>query len=379
MNGSRVNRIRDRVERFLAEDHPERLSRLRELQRRTVGHRHGCKLMTSAAGIGGLTENFIPVLHVLRMRQGAPKPLETLQYRCWALGFQAGIEVDERRDFQCVLYRWARRPGDREPGDELPEPGELAEAVVRRLRPSRFWKLMLGFVPIVGPIAAYRLDAALAHRLHDRATEYFRDLRSARTRPLPDDFAIPWPPRTDRDRKKDGAADSMRRTVERYLAEHRSDEHLHDVRGMARIGESARAARWIAGAPGLATNLIPIRHVQFRFRDLDTSMLLTTLQAIWWQVATKAGQDDGHGDDFERVLLLWAGGAQYDEAPSREQLVAAVSAKLQAAYLWKLAFGFLPLIGAIMGLMIDGSMAARIYRVSDQFYEQRGPVAQIVR
>ncbi len=105
MNGSPVNRIRDRVERFLAEDHPERLSRLRELQRRTVGHRHGCKLMTSAAGIGGLTENFIPVLHVLRMRQGAPKPLETLQYRCWAPGFQAGVEVDERRDFQCVLYR----------------------------------------------------------------------------------------------------------------------------------------------------------------------------------------------------------------------------------------------------------------------------------
>ncbi len=79
------------------------------------------------------------------------------------------------------------------------------------------------------------------------------------------------------------------------------------------------------------------------------------------------------------MLLLWAGAAQYDEAPSREQLVAAVSAKLQAAYLWKLAFGFLPLIGKIMGLMIDGSMAARIYRVSDQLYEQRGAVAQIVR
>ena len=102
----------------------------------------------------------------------------------------------------------------------------------------------------------------------------------------------------------------MRRTVERFLAEHRSEKHVRDVRGMARIGESARAARWIAGSSGLATNLIPIRHLQFRFRDLDTNMLLTMLQAIWWQAATNAGRDDDPGDDFERVLLLWAGGGR---------------------------------------------------------------------
>ena len=106
-------------------------------------------------------------------------------------------------------------------------------------------------------------------------------------------------------------------------------------------------------------------------------MLLTTLQAIWWKAATNAGRDDDPGDDFERVLSLWAGGAQDDEATSREELVAAVAAKLQAACLWKLAFGFLPLVGAIMGLMIDGSMAARIYRVAHRFYEQREPLGQI--
>ena len=139
--------------------------------------------MKSTGGIGGLIENFISVMHVPRMRRGAPKPLETLQYGCWKLGSQAGVKVHERRDFQIVLYRWARRPGDREPGDELPEPDELAQAVVQRLRPSRFWKLVLGFVPIVGPIAACRLDAALALRFHDLATEYFRDLKSAGVRP----------------------------------------------------------------------------------------------------------------------------------------------------------------------------------------------------
>ena len=377
-----VSQIRERVERFLAEDHAEHLSRLRDSMRRMRRlpyARFGRKRMRTTAGLAGLSDSVIPVMHVARMRRGAPKPLEMLRYRCWELGFETGIEVDEHHDFQRVLYRWAQRPGDTDLCDELPGTDELAEAVVQRLRPSRFWKLVLGFVPIVGPIAAYRLDVALALRFHDRATEYFRDLKSAGIRPLPEDFAIPSPPRKRRDRKKDGSPDSMRRTVERFLAEHRSEEHLRDVRGMARIGESARTARWIAGAPGLVTNLIPIRHVQFRFRDIDASMLLTMLQAIWWKAATNAGREGDPGDDFERVLSLWAGGAQDDEATSREELVAAVAAKLQAACLWKLAFGFLPLIGAVMGLMIDGSMAARIYRVAQRFYEQREPLAQIAR
>lgn len=379
MKRTQGKRVGERVERFLAEDHPERLSELRELQRRVVGHLpRPRKLMRSTAGIGALIDNFIPVVHVARMRRGVPKPLEKLRYECWALGFSAGVEVDERRDFQCVLYRWAQRPGNRELGGELPEPDELTEAVVHRLRPSRFWKRALGFVPIVGPIAAYRLDVALALRFHDHATGYFRDLKSAGVRPLPDDFAIPRPPRTDRARKE-GGSDSMRRTVERFLAEHRSEEQLRHVRGMARIGESARTARWIAGSSGMATNLIPIRHVQFGFRDIDASMFLTMLQAIWWKTATNAGRDDDPGDDFQRVLLLWAGGAQDDETTSREELVAAVAAKLHAACLWKLAFGFLPLIGAVMGLMIDGSMAARVYRVAQRFYEQPEPLAQIAR
>ena len=378
MDATGVSRIRDRVQRFLAEDHPERLSELRELQRRAVADRHSRKLMKSSAGIAALIDNFIPVMHIPRMRRGAPKPLETLQYRCWELGFQTGVEVDERRDFQCVLYRWARQPGDREHGDELPEPDELAVAVAHRLRPSRFWKLVLGFVPIMGPIAAYRLDVALALRFYDLATDHFRKLKSAGIRPLPDDFAIPRPPRPHRDRKKDGSPDSMRRTVERFLAEHRTEEHLHDVRGIARIGKSARAARWIAGSSGLFTNLIPIRHLQFRFRDLDTHMFLTMLQAIWWQAAANASREDDPGDDFDRLLLRWAGAGKDDEAPASEPLIAAVSAKLQVAFLWKLAFGFLPLIGAIMGLMIDASMAARVYRLAHRFYEPRPSPSQPV-
>ena len=374
-----VSRIRERVERFLAEDHAEHLSRLRDSvrrMRRLPYARFGRKRMRTTAGLAGLIDSVIPVMHVARMRRGAPKPLETFRYRCWELGFETGIEVDEHHDFESVLCRWAQRPGE-SLCDKLPEPDELAEAVVLRLRPFRFWKLVLGFVPIVGPIAAYRLDVALALRFHDLATRYFHNLKSAGIRPLPEDFAIAPPPRKRRDGKKDGSPDSMRRTVERFLAEHRSEEHLRHVRGMAQVGATARSARWIAGSPGMAANLIPIRHLQFR--DIDASMLLTMLQAIWWKAATNAGRGDDPGDDFERVLSLWAGGAQDDEATSREELVAAVAAKLQAACLWKLAFGFLPLIGAVMGLMIDGSMAARIYRVAQRFYEQREPLAHIAR
>ena len=382
MDATAINRIRERIERFLAEDHAEHLGHLRDSVRRMRGlpdARFGRKRMRTTAGLAGLIDSVIPVMHVARMRRGAPKPLEMLRYRCWELGLETGIEVDEHHDFESVLYRWAQRPGAKDLYGELPDADELAEAVVQRLRPSRFWKLVLGFVPIVGPIAAYRLDVALALRFHDLATRYFRDLKSAGIRPLPEDFAIPSPPRKRSDRKKDGSPDSMRRTVERYLAEHRSEEHLRHVRGMAQIGATARSARWIAGSSGLFTNLIPIRHLQSRFRDLDTNMLLTMLQAIWWKAATNAGRDDDTGDDFERVLSLWTGGAQDDEATSREELVVAVAAKLQAACLWKLAFGFLPLIGAIMGLMIDGSMAARIYRLAHRYYEQREPLAPIAR
>ena len=194
---NRASRIRDRVEGLLAEDHPECLSDLRDFKRRHPDFRSGRKQTKTQAGIDGSVENLIPVLHLRRARRGAPAPLETLRYRCWEIGFQTGIEVDARHDFECVLHRWARQRTDEEDLDEdRPEPEELArlrpsrfwKAVVRRLRPSRFWKLALGFVPIVGPVAAYRIDGALALRFHDLAAEYFHELRSSGIRPLPDDF-----------------------------------------------------------------------------------------------------------------------------------------------------------------------------------------------
>ena len=269
MDRSHTSRVRERVERFLAEDHPKCLSDLRDFQRRHPESRLVRSMTKTQAGIVGAVETLIPVLHLMRARRGVPAPLETLRHRCWAIGFQAGIEVDARHDFECVLDRWARKGPDGNGLDaSRPEPEELAEAVARRLRASRFWKIALGFVPVVGPVAAYRIDAALALRFHDRAKAYFRELRSAGVRPRP--------------------------------------------------------------------------------------------------------------DDFER-LLHWAGRDADDEAPMLEDLVAAVSAKLRRPHLWKLALGFLPVIGPLLALMINDSMAARFYRLTQRHYEQRRPPIRIAR
>ena len=112
---------------------------------------------------------------------------------------------------------------------------------------------------------------------------------------------------------------------------------------------------------------------------METGIFLSMLQGICWQAGVKAAREDEHVDDFERVLLRWAGRDRDDEAPTPEELVAAVSAKLRAAHLWKLAFGFLPVIGPLLAFIINGSMAARFYRLAHRFYEQREPLVQIAR
>ena len=382
MKRTQGSRVRERVERFLAEDHPERLSDLRDSMRRhpqlRSDLRSGRRLTKMQAGIEGWAENLMPLLHLWRGLRGAPAPLETLRYRCWETGFQSGIEVDGCHDFERVLGRWARqRAADESPYDRVPESGKLAEAVVRRLRASRFWKLTLGFLPIVGPIAAYWIDAALALRFHDRAKEYFRDLRSAGVRHLPDDFAIPPPPRPHRDTRKDRFPVSTRREARRYLSEYRSEEQMRQVRRTARLGNSVRQSRIMAGSWGFGVYAVPVLHLWLS--RIETGMFLSLLQGICWHAGVKAAREDDHFEDFEQVLLHWAGRNRDDEVPSPEELIAAVSAKLRVPYLWKLVFGFLPVVGPLLGSIVSGSMAARFYRLAQRYYQQRKSPAQVAR
>ncbi len=382
MDATGVSRIRERVERFLAEEHPERLCDLRDFMRRhpklRSDLRSGRRLTKTQAGIDGSVENLIPLLHLRRALQGAPAPLETLRYRCWETGFQSGIEIDGRHDFERVLGQWARqRAAEERPYDRVPESGQLAEAVVRRLRASRFWKLTLGFLPIVGPIAAYWIDAALALRFHDRAKEYFRDLRSAGVRHLPDDFAIPPPPRPHRDTRKDRFAVSTRREVRRYLSKHRSEEQMRQVRRTARLGNSVRQSRIMAGSWGFGVYAVPVLHLWLS--RIDTGLLLSLLQGICWHAGVKAAREDDHFEDFEQVLLHWAGRDRHDAPHSPEESIAAVSAKLRVPYLWKLVFGFLPVVGPLLGLIVNGSMAAGFYRLVQRYYEEPKSPAPIFR
>ncbi len=76
MDAEGVSRIRERVERFLAEDHPERLSDIHDSMRRhpelRSDLRSGRRLTKTQAGIDGSVENLIPVLHLRRARRAPP-------------------------------------------------------------------------------------------------------------------------------------------------------------------------------------------------------------------------------------------------------------------------------------------------------------------
>ena len=170
---------------------------------------------------------------------------------------------------------------------------------------------------------------------------------------------------------------STRREVRRYLSEHRSDEQMRQVRRMARLGTSLRMSRMMAGSFGFGVNLIPVVHLWFS--RVETGLFLSLLQGICWHAGVTATPEHEHVDDFERLLLHWAGRDPDDEAPMLEDLVAAVSAKLRRPHLWKLALGFLPVIGPLLALMINGSMAARFYRLTQRHYERRRPPIRIAR
>ena len=92
--------------------------------------------------------------------------------------------------------------------------------------------------------------------------------------------------------------------------------------------------------------------------------------------AARHGREAEHDRDFARLLWRWAHpGSGWDDAGGeprgQDGVITAVSAALLRAYRWKLAFGFLPLIGAAAGYAINGSLGVRFYRLARRFYETR--------
>ena len=146
------------------------------------------------------------------------------------------------------------------------------------------------------------------------------------------------------------------------------------VRATAPITRSRKMARLLSGSSGMLGSWIPGFHVCLDSHQV--SMFLESLQAICWSGGEQHGCESHHGKDFRRVLWQWASKrsewsqnerGEFDQDDSQE-LVAAVSAKLRKASQWKLAFGFLPMIGPIAAFLIHGSMGARFYDATRAYF-----------
>ena len=172
-----------------------------------------------------------------------------------------------------------------------------------------------------------------------------------------------------------GIGRAHRRWVEGYWATHRSEEVVRQTRAAWVVARSPARVRLYAGASGLLGSCLPVLHVA-ALRAVEVGMFMQALQAIAWHAAARRGREAEHDRDFERLLWRWAHpGSDRDEAGSdprgQDDVITAVTAALLRAYRWKLAFGFVPLIGAAVGYAVNGSLGMRFYRLARRFYDPR--------
>ena len=331
-----------------------------------------------SSAVAGFLANSIPIVHLWRPRRFAERLLGEMRMLCWRVGFDKGCEVQEPLDFEHALLLWARtsQTDDARSGDS-PATGEVVERVSAQLRAVHLRVITFGFFPVVGPVAGFLIEGSLVARFHRCASEFYETLALSGERSLPANFAISRAPSMAMD-DRGSISNRYRRWVESFLATHLSEANMLLTRAAVPSLGSLQMARIITGGSGIMGNWLPGLHI-VRYRDIEADMFLGALQAICWR-AGAGGCEEDHSRDFQRVLLSWAGAGVPDSDPAasaageecdRETLIAAVSAKLRTVYLWKLAFGFLPLIGPIAGFMINGSMGARFYRAARDFYRSR--------
>lgn len=141
------------------------------------------------------------------------------------------------------------------------------------------------------------------------------------------------------------------------------------------VARSPARVRLYAGASGLLGSCLPVLHVA-ALRAVEVGMFMQALQAIAWQAAARRGREAEHDRDFARLLWRWAHpGSDRDDADGgprgEDDVITAVTAALLRAYRWKLAFGFVPLVGAAVGYAVNGSLGMRFYRLARRFYDPR--------
>lgn len=169
-------------------------------------------------------------------------------------------------------------------------------------------------------------------------------------------------------------ADVYRRYVTSYLAEDRSQwmRSLREYHDLSPDGAGpGRAERAVDAAAAFFANGIPVLHLWHARRRFITR-LLGTMQSLCWYAGFGNGREIEEPGDFHRVLLRWAAPgrrrAPSEPVPAVEQVAAAVSSTLQAAHVQVLALGFLPIVGAVAGMLIEGSMVSSFRRCAHAFY-----------
>ena len=363
------------VASFLSEDRTPHLSTMREYSRgisptdRTL-RGHGV-LATTA----GFVTNSVPGIHLLwgSRKRYVKRLLGKLHMLCWAVGFKANCDVQEPEDFLRVLLRWTREADHGLCHRDVPSANEVVARVSERLRTAHLKVLTTGFLPIVGPVVGLVIEGSLITRFRVCAEEFFESPSLTHERSLPEGHVTTLSQSAGRFGERQLSL-SYEICVDNFLVKNTSDEYMGLVRATAPITRSRKMARLLSGSSGMLGSWIPGFHV---FLDShQVSMFLESLQAICWSGGEQHGCESHHGKDFRRVLWQWASKrsewsqnerGEFDQDDSQE-LVAAVSAKLRKASQWKLAFGFLPMIGPIAAFLIHGSMGARFYDATRAYF-----------
>ena len=120
----------------------------------------------------------VPVLHVWRMNEPRFDAafLGALSKICWHAGCEAGDDDLDHRDLEQALWRWATTSDRDLYADRTIDESRaaLVASVSRRLRRRYWWRLLCGFVPVIGALVGYADRGSEAVRFDRMAREYFR-------------------------------------------------------------------------------------------------------------------------------------------------------------------------------------------------------------
>ncbi len=165
--------------------------------------------------------------------------------------------------------------------------------------------------------------------------------------------------------------------VKNFFAEDRS-YYLRSMRESWRMmspnEQTLRGHRARAAVAGFVANAIPVIHLWRTRRHRFTKRLLERMHISCWAAGFEKVCDVQEPHDFQRVLLRWARETHHGRVRDRgdpwtDDVVGNVSAKFRTAHIRVLTVGFLPVVGPVVGSVIETSLVARFQRHAREFYK----------